>query len=308
MADPAHRPGSTASKTLEPECDGSNDGDRSYARGVQAAFFDLDKTVIAKAAMLAFGPHLRRAGLLNRWLVVRAVWGQLVFRYLGADEDRMTKMRRTALKVCTGWEKERIGTLVDETLTEVIEPLVFDEAVELIDPSPPRRPPRLPGIGLAGGDRPSARPPSRCRRRHRQPGLRRRRWAIHRRDRVLRRRRIQSRGHARAGRPAQPRPERPPTRTPTPSPTYRCSRPSATRWRSTPTGPCCGRRSIAIGRFRCSSGLDLSTTGDLDRARPRWPARPGSRPRWPPAARSGGGADARPDAGRWSFRPWTRGR
>ena len=100
---------------------------------MQAAFFDLDKTVIAKAAMLAFGPHLRRAGLLNRWLVVRALWGQLVFRYLGADEDRMEKMRTTALRVCKGWEKERISTLVDETLTEVIEPLVFAEALELIE-------------------------------------------------------------------------------------------------------------------------------------------------------------------------------
>ena len=100
---------------------------------MQAAFFDLDKTVIAKAAMLAFGPHLRRAGLLNRWLVVRALWGQLVFRYLGADESRMEKMRTAALRVCTGWDSEHVGALVDEALTEVIDPLVFDEAVELIE-------------------------------------------------------------------------------------------------------------------------------------------------------------------------------
>ncbi|MFQ5556193.1 MAG: HAD family hydrolase [Acidimicrobiales bacterium] len=100
---------------------------------VEAAFFDLDKTVIAKAAMLAFGPHLHRAGLLNRWLVARALWGQIVFRYLGADEDRMEKMRETALRICVGWDKERISALVDDTLTEVIDPLVYDEAIELID-------------------------------------------------------------------------------------------------------------------------------------------------------------------------------
>ena len=100
---------------------------------VQAAFFDLDKTVIAKAAMLAFGPHLQRAGLLNRWLVVRAIWGQIVFRYLGADEARMEKMRQTALRVCAGWDKERISALIDETLTEVIDPLVFGEAIDLIE-------------------------------------------------------------------------------------------------------------------------------------------------------------------------------
>lgn len=99
----------------------------------EAAFFDLDKTVIAKAAMLALGPSLRKAGMLNRWLVARALWGQLVFRYLGADESRMEKMRETALRVCVGWDKERISTLVDNALTEVLDPLVYDEAIELID-------------------------------------------------------------------------------------------------------------------------------------------------------------------------------
>ncbi|MEM9200249.1 MAG: HAD-IB family hydrolase [Actinomycetota bacterium] len=99
----------------------------------EAAFFDLDKTVIAKAAMLAFGPRLHQEGMLNRWLVARALWGQMVFRYLGADESRMEKMRETALKVASGWEKERISNLVDEALTEVIDPLVYAEALELIE-------------------------------------------------------------------------------------------------------------------------------------------------------------------------------
>jgi len=102
-------------------------------RDTQAAFFDLDKTVIAKAAMLAFGPHLQRAGLLDRWLVLRGLWAQIVFRYLGADERRMEKMRETALRICVGWEQERISTLVDDLLTEVIDPLVYLEALELID-------------------------------------------------------------------------------------------------------------------------------------------------------------------------------
>lgn len=100
---------------------------------MEAAFFDLDKTVIAKAAMLAFGPSLQKAGLLNRWLVARALWGQIVFRYLGADEGRMQKMRETALRICVGWDQERISTLVDDALTEVIDPLVYAEALELME-------------------------------------------------------------------------------------------------------------------------------------------------------------------------------
>jgi hypothetical protein len=34
-----------------------------------AAFFDLDKTVIAKASMVAFSRPLQRAGMLNRRLL-----------------------------------------------------------------------------------------------------------------------------------------------------------------------------------------------------------------------------------------------
>ncbi|MEM7141271.1 MAG: HAD-IB family hydrolase [Actinomycetota bacterium] len=99
----------------------------------EAAFFDLDKTVIAKAAMLAFGPRLQQEGLLNRWLVVRALWGQIVFRYLGADEGRMQKMRETALRIAVGWHKETISSIVDNALTEVVDPLVYAEALELIE-------------------------------------------------------------------------------------------------------------------------------------------------------------------------------
>lgn len=99
---------------------------------MEAAFFDLDKTVIAKASMVAFGRPFQRAGLLSRWLVLRALYGQLVYLYLGADEARMAKMREAVLRVTTGWHQETIRELVRETLAEVIDPIVYEEALELI--------------------------------------------------------------------------------------------------------------------------------------------------------------------------------
>jgi HAD superfamily hydrolase (TIGR01490 family) len=99
---------------------------------VEAAFFDLDKTVIAKASMVAFGRPFQRAGLISRWLVLRALYGQLVYLYLGADEARMAKMRESALRISTGWHQETISELVRETLAEVIEPIVYEEALDLI--------------------------------------------------------------------------------------------------------------------------------------------------------------------------------
>lgn len=99
---------------------------------MEAAFFDLDKTVIAKASMVAFGKPLYRAGLLNRWLLLRALYGQLVYLYLGADAERMARMRTKVLALTAGWDQAHVRDIVAETLEEVIEPIVFDEAVELI--------------------------------------------------------------------------------------------------------------------------------------------------------------------------------
>lgn len=99
---------------------------------MDAAFFDLDKTVIARAALVAFSRPLHRAGYLSRWLVLRALYGHFVFQYLGADEERMAKMRESALRVTRGWSQAHIRALVEETLEEVVDPIVYAEALELI--------------------------------------------------------------------------------------------------------------------------------------------------------------------------------
>ena len=98
---------------------------------VEAAFFDLDKTVIARASMAAYGPALRRAGYLSAPMVLRAAWGQLLFRFFGADEATMDRARRTALRLAAGWEQEGLRRFARDHLAEVIEPIVYDEALDL---------------------------------------------------------------------------------------------------------------------------------------------------------------------------------
>lgn len=97
-----------------------------------AAFFDLDKTVIARASMIAFGKPFARAGLLSRRVLVRALWGQLVYLWIGASEKKLVKTRDAALKLTRGWHQEKVRTIVREAIDEVIEPIVFEEALELI--------------------------------------------------------------------------------------------------------------------------------------------------------------------------------
>lgn len=99
---------------------------------MEAAFFDLDKTVIARASMIAFGKPFARAGLLSRRVLVRALWGQVIYLWIGASEKKLVKTRDAALKLTRGWDQQRVRTIVREAIDEVIEPIVFEEALELI--------------------------------------------------------------------------------------------------------------------------------------------------------------------------------
>jgi HAD superfamily hydrolase (TIGR01490 family) len=97
-----------------------------------AAFFDLDKTIIAKSSTLAFGKPFFQGGLINRRTVLRSAYAQFVFALSGADSDQMDRMRDYLTAMCTGWDVQQIRDIVNETLHEIIDPLVYDEAVELI--------------------------------------------------------------------------------------------------------------------------------------------------------------------------------
>lgn len=100
---------------------------------MKAAFFDLDKTVIAKSSMVALGPEFRSRGLLNRRTMLRAAFGHLMFQRFGADEQRMQKIRESVLKITRGWDRDEVRRLVRETINDVIEPLIYEEALDLID-------------------------------------------------------------------------------------------------------------------------------------------------------------------------------
>lgn len=99
---------------------------------MRAAFFDLDKTVIARASIVAFGGPLRRRGLVTRRTVARAVLSQLLFLWFGADEGKMAKIRESMLEVAEGWDRDEVRAIVEETLGDVIEPLIYAEALSLI--------------------------------------------------------------------------------------------------------------------------------------------------------------------------------
>jgi HAD superfamily hydrolase (TIGR01490 family) len=98
-----------------------------------AAFFDLDKTIIAKSSVLAFGRPFYREGLLSRRSIVKSLYAQVVFMMVGADEQKMEKLRVAMSAMTRGWNRDHVASIVRETLTDVIEPIIYAEALELFD-------------------------------------------------------------------------------------------------------------------------------------------------------------------------------
>lgn len=97
-----------------------------------AAFFDLDKTIIARSSTLAFSKPFQAGGLISRRSALRSAYAQFVYLAGGADEAQLARLRRFMSQLVGGWEVATVREIVADTLHHVVDPLVYDEAVELI--------------------------------------------------------------------------------------------------------------------------------------------------------------------------------
>jgi len=100
---------------------------------MRAAFFDLDKTVIAKASIAAFGRPFYRGGLVNRRLIARSLVSQIIYLHLGASEQKLARVRESMLTLTRGWDRDQIREIVREALEDTVEPIIFAEALDLIE-------------------------------------------------------------------------------------------------------------------------------------------------------------------------------
>jgi HAD superfamily hydrolase (TIGR01490 family) len=82
--------------------------------------------------VLAFGRPFYQNGLLNRRAVLRSAYAQFMFALAGADHDQIERMRAYITSMSTGWDVALVREIVAETLHEIIDPIVYDEAVELM--------------------------------------------------------------------------------------------------------------------------------------------------------------------------------
>lgn len=108
-------------------------GERTSARpGRVAAFFDLDKTVIAKSSAFVFSKPFFDQGLIDRRTVLESSYAHFLYMLSGADHDQMERMREHLTKMCAGWDVAQVRAVVAETLHELVDPLIYAEAADLI--------------------------------------------------------------------------------------------------------------------------------------------------------------------------------
>ncbi|MFF0726852.1 HAD family hydrolase [Streptomyces sp. NPDC004134] len=98
-----------------------------------AAFFDLDKTVIAKSSTLTFSRSFYHGGLMNRRAVLRSAYSQFIYLLGGADHEQTERMRAYLSNLCRGWNVAQVSDIVAETLHDLIDPIIYDEAASLIE-------------------------------------------------------------------------------------------------------------------------------------------------------------------------------
>ena len=102
------------------------------ARPRVAAFFDLDKTIIATSSSAAFSKPFYAGGLITRGDVLRSAYAHFLFMMGNADEDQTERMRAHLSTLATGWDVSKVQQIVAETVHELIDPYVYAEAVNLI--------------------------------------------------------------------------------------------------------------------------------------------------------------------------------
>ena len=101
--------------------------------GRQAAYFDLDKTVLATSTTLAMGDPMRRSGLISTTALARGVVAQLPYLLIGADEAQGERLMNQLARLSTGVERSRLQEVVAQAMSTAIEPAVYTEALDLIE-------------------------------------------------------------------------------------------------------------------------------------------------------------------------------
>jgi HAD superfamily hydrolase (TIGR01490 family) len=97
-----------------------------------AAFFDLDRTLIRRSSALALAGSFRARGLISRTHLVKAAFWQLLFVARGASAEAVRNAAENGMRILDGFSVEEMRELVGEAMEPVLRPLVYAEPLHLV--------------------------------------------------------------------------------------------------------------------------------------------------------------------------------
>ncbi len=98
-----------------------------------AAFFDVDRTLLAGASGLHLAQPLRKRGLLTARQLARTLLIQLSFAARGSDHDQLDRYTEGVRDLMAGWDRDLVVQTVEEELERRVRPMVFEEALARIE-------------------------------------------------------------------------------------------------------------------------------------------------------------------------------
>lgn len=104
----------------------------ALARRPVAAFFDLDKTIIATSSAFAFGKEFLNKGLISKQEALELYLAKTTFMFSGLSSEQMDTTRDQLTNMVSGWSVDEVRRITDETMHNVVTPAIYTEARELI--------------------------------------------------------------------------------------------------------------------------------------------------------------------------------
>lgn len=97
-----------------------------------AAFFDLDKTIIATSSAFAYGREFLHNGLITPHDAMSLSLAKASYMFAGQSSAQMDSTRDQLTAMVAGWSEKQVREIVHETMHSVLTPAIYSEARELI--------------------------------------------------------------------------------------------------------------------------------------------------------------------------------
>jgi len=98
-----------------------------------AAFFDVDRTLLAGASGLHLARPMRSKGMLTARQLARTMLVGLAFAAQGSTDKQLDRFTESTKVLMRGWNRAELLELVEEELERRVHPMVFREAIERIE-------------------------------------------------------------------------------------------------------------------------------------------------------------------------------